>query len=540
MKKSSSQSRPKPRTSPGRKPRPTKSIVAAARSIEAEAPATLELVEERVGRTHPGPGNSPRRYVHDNGARERRSEGERHRAGKAGGKKASGGKRRRPLEIPAISVTRLAEVTAEIAGHIERSVLGVSPGRRADRELATSLRNRHELALADQRFVSRATFSLFRWRGWVEFLKLESIEERLLWSCLLDSPTMHPALRVWARMAGREPERLMPLGDAPDWPARSEGWRRLHGGRHVNADPWRLFPTWFRERLPIPPGGESPKARYIALLEALQRPAPLWVRVQEGDPKAVWNELRDQGQKPWVHRRITSAAKLDHGVDLHHSPIFERGAIEIQDLASQAVGFACDPDPGERWWDACAGAGGKALHLASLMKGRGVVVATDVHARPLQECVRRARRSPFRNLTTHDWDGKHVAGRTASFDGVLVDAPCSAIGTWRRNPDARWTLECNAIDRLAALQGRILGFAAAGVKPGGVLVYSVCTITASETRGVVQAFLDTHPQFALDPFPNPLDGAPCDGMLQIWPQDADSDAMFIARMIRTAKRTAQT
>jgi 16S rRNA (cytosine967-C5)-methyltransferase len=189
-------------------------------------------------------------------------------------------------------------------------------------------------------------------------------------------------------------------------------------------------------------------------LQTLQTPAPLWVRAQQDDAEALWDELRAQGLRPWVHRAVKAAAKLGPEVDVYHLPAFQRGALEIQDLASQAVGLACDPDPGERWWDCCAGAGGKALHLAARMGGKGLVVATDVHEGKLKEAVRRARRSPFRNLTTRAWDGRHVAGKPGRFDGVLVDAPCSAIGTWRRNPDARWTIDRQAIARLAE-QGHI-------------------------------------------------------------------------------------
>jgi 16S rRNA (cytosine967-C5)-methyltransferase len=256
------------------------------------------------------------------------------------------------------------------------------------------------------------------------------------------------------------------------------------------------------------------------------------VRAQQEDAQPLWAELSELGLKPWVHRRLLQAAKLPIDADVHHLPAFERWALEIQDLASQAVGHVCDPDPGERWWDACAGAGGKALHLAALMRGKGVVVATDTHEGRLKETARRARRSPFRNLTTKPWDGKHVAGKPRSFDGVLVDAPCSAVGTWRRNPDARWSLEREAIARLAALQTQLLAAASAGVRPGGTLVYSVCTVTPSETTQVVQAFLESHGDFQLDPFPNALSDATTPGTLLIWPQDADSDAMFVARFVR--------
>jgi 16S rRNA (cytosine967-C5)-methyltransferase len=231
---------------------------------------------------------------------------------------------------------------------------------------------------------------------------------------------------------------------------------------------------------------------------------------------------------------LTRAARLDEDVDVYHLEAFKKGELEIQDLSAQAVGLACDPDPGERWWDACAGAGGKALHLAALMGGKGVVVATDVNERKLKEAVRRARRSPWRNLTTKAWDGRHVAGKAGSFDGVLVDAPCSALGTWRRNPDARWSLDRATIPRLAALQCNLLHAASAGVRPGGALVYSVCTLTLAETTEVVRSFLASHPTFRLDLFPHPFTGAPTDGTLTIWPMEADSDAMFVARMVRSS------
>lgn len=435
-------------------------------------------------------------------------------------------------ELPHIaSVETLARAALEIATRVEREVL--RDHKRADRMLGAELRPRRDLAPTDHRFISQCAFALLRWGGWLEPLGLEQPEERLLYAWLLDSPTLHPACRVWARNLRRDPGRLVPLGDAPNWAARSEGFKRLLEGRLVTADPWRLFPPWLRENLPLPPGGGSPKTRFVELLAALQRPPSLWVRVQGADEAAIWSELTAGGIKPWIHRRLTVAAKLDPDSDVHHLPAFTRGELEIQDLASQAVGLACDPDPGERWWDACAGAGGKSLHLASLMKGKGLVVATDVNAARLKEAVRRARRSPFRNLTTKPWDGRHVPGKPKSFDGVLVDAPCSAIGTWRRNPDARWSIDRHAIARLAETQAQLLHVASAAVKPGGTLVYSVCTLTPAETTEVVRNFLQSHPQFQLDPFPHPLLETSTDGTVLIWPQDSDTDAMFIARMVLT-------
>lgn len=430
-----------------------------------------------------------------------------------------------------VSLDKLAGSAVDVALAVERSVLG--EGRRADRAIAWELRFRRDLALPDHRFIAQAVFALFRWKGWIDTLHVNQPEARLLLAWMLDSPRFHPACRVWARAIGRDAERMVPVGDAPNWTARGDGWKRLNDERTVSADPWRLFPDWLREHLPLPPGGGSPKTKYLDLLQSLQARPMLWVRAQVKDEKQVWAELNDLGLKPWVHRQVGRAAKLGPEVDVYHLAAFERGDLEIQDLASQAVAIACDPDPGERWWDVCAGAGGKAIHLAALMGGKGVVVASDIHEGRLKEAARRARRSPFRNLTTKVWDGKHVVGKAGKYDGVLVDAPCSGIGTWRRNPDARWTTRSDTVARLAQTQAQVLRVGAAGVKPGGILVYAVCTLTITETQGVVRAFLADHPEFQLDPFPHPLSGEPTDGTVQIWPQDADTDAMFIARLIRT-------
>ena len=329
-------------------------------------------------------------------------------------------------EVPHIaSIETLAQAAIQIATRVEREVL--RDRKRADRMLGAELRPRRDLAPPDHRFISQCAFALLRWGGWLEPLGLVQPEERLLYAWLLDSPTVHPACRVWARTLRRDPARLVALGDAPNWTARSEGFKRLLEGRAVTADPWRLFPDWLRENLPLPPGGGSPKSRFVELLLALQKRPSLWVRVQGADETAIWSELTASGIKPWIHRRLTVAAKLDSDSDVHHLPAFTRGELEIQDLASQAVGLACDPDPGERWWDACAGAGGKSLHLASLMKGKGLVVATDVNAARLKEAVRRARRSPFRNLTTKEWDGRHVPANPRALTG------CSSTPLARRS-----------------------------------------------------------------------------------------------------------
>lgn len=430
--------------------------------------------------------------------------------------------------VHVLGLDRLLDAASAAAEFVENEVF--EHRKRADRALSEHLK-RARLSPPDQRFVSQAVFALVRWRGWTLPLHADGLEARLLWSWLLDQTEIHPACRELARRVNVQPGSLVALGDAPDWPVMAQGLRRMIG-RPIATDPWRLFPDWFREHVSSAPGEGTPKHRQVALLRILQTPAPFWVRDQSPTEGATWSELRAEGVKPWVHRRLTRAAKLDSSVDIHHFSSYERGMLEIQDLASQAVGHVCDPDPGERWWDVCAGAGGKALHLASLMRGRGVVIATDSHAGRLKEAARRARRSPLRNISVKPSGGDRAAGKPGSFHGVLVDAPCSALGTWRRNPDARWLIDGDAVERLAAQQRDLLTRAARGVRKGGSLVYSVCTWTEAETSGVVQAFLEANPTFQLDPFPHPFTGTETAGTLQIWPREADSDAMYIARMVR--------
>lgn len=536
--------RPKARPRPGGKP-PGKRFAARAKDpSEAanKAPAPQERRpspsakpgpkknEGHRGRSHQGPSKPPRR----DGARRppvRATQGTLPPgAVLVGAPRPTPNRPTSPDALHVASVGTLSIAVVAAAELAERAVF--DEHKRGDRAIASALRLRRDLAAPDHRFVAQAVFALLRWHGWVEPLQLPRIEERLLLSWILDATTIHPVCRHWAKLIARDPSRLVAVGDAPNWTARAEGLKRWVNGRAVNADPWRLFPDWIRMHLPLPPGGASPKTRALFLLDALQRRPLLWVRAQGRPPEEIWGELRDVGVTPWVHRQMTATARLEADCDLYHLETFKNGFLEIQDLASQTVGLVCDPDPGERWWDACAGAGGKALHLASLMNGRGVVVATDTSELRLKEAVRRARRSPFRNITTKVWDGKGVAGKAKSFDGVLVDAPCSAIGTWRRNPDARWTIDDQAVGRLAEIQLRLLRAAADGVKPGGNLVYSVCTITPTETTGIVRRFLEARPEFRLEPFTNPLNNEATDGQLLVWPQDADSDAMFVAKMTR--------
>jgi 16S rRNA (cytosine967-C5)-methyltransferase len=218
--------------------------------------------------------------------------------------------------------------------------------------------------------------------------------------------------------------------------------------------------------------------------------------------------------------------------------MLKTGEAEIQDEGSQLVALLAGARPGERVVDFCAGAGGKTLAIATQMENRGHVVACDVQEGRLKRAAERFRRAGLHNIQTRlltsetdRWVKRHKGG----FDRVLVDAPCSGTGTWRRNPDARWRAEAHWLGELAALQGRILSSAARLVRPGGRLVYATCSLLPEENEDQVAAFLAAHPDFRVTPAreaaPQLTDSAHPD-YLSLTPARHGVDGFFAAAMQR--------
>ena len=270
------------------------------------------------------------------------------------------------------------------------------------------------------------------------------------------------------------------------------------------------------------------------MAEWVQKKPPIWIRAQGTDAETLAQSLKTQHVRTEHHNLMPNALRIDRPlVNLYTLPQFKEGKFEIQDLASQAIALCCRPKPGERWWEPCAGAGGKTLALASGMNNKGTVIAGDIRGYKLEDLRKRARRAGFSNIQCKEWDGKPLRKKQqANFDGVLVDAPCSCSGTWRRNPDAKWTTDPVEIETLSSLQLEILKAASSGVKAGGTLVYATCSLFSPENEHVISRFLDEEPDFMLDPFASPVTGSMGDGMLRIYPWDGNCDAMFMARMKR--------
>ncbi len=220
-------------------------------------------------------------------------------------------------------------------------------------------------------------------------------------------------------------------------------------------------------------------------------------------------------------------------------PAFLSGLVEIQDEGSQLVAALVGAAPQMRVADWCAGAGGKTLALAMAMGNHGHIVACDVHDKRLEGAVRRLRRAGVHNVERHliVAGDKWAKRRAGTFDRVLVDAPCTGTGTWRRNPDARARLRPLDLEELLPKQANILDDASRLVRAGGRLVFATCSLLPEENEGQVDAFLDRHPDFTLLPLPAAWPSAsepPCQGAyLSLTPLRHGTDGFFAAVLQRS-------
>ena len=279
-------------------------------------------------------------------------------------------------------------------------------------------------------------------------------------------------------------------------------------------------------------------------LNALLQPAPFDLRVNElkGDRERIAEALRRDGIDVEPTPLSPVGLRVQGRSPLAGHKLYREGVIEVQDEGAQLAALLVDARPGQQVVDFCAGAGGKALALGARMAGKGRVVACDVSAGRLSRAKERLHRSGLDNVEIKRLESERdnwVRRQKSKFDRVLIDAPCSGSGTWRRDPDARW----RPVDlaALTNLQSRILESACRLVRPGGRLVYVTCSLIESENEGRVDRFLAEHPAFETMPVADiwseviggdyPGWGAPRDS-LQLTPARHGTDGFFIAVLER--------
>ncbi len=433
------------------------------------------------------------------------------------------------------------------AGAAARQVLEELFARRrpADRAVSGWLRENRQCGSRDRQFITETLYALLRYWGMLRrFLPPERRAEiesgsirigrteldALFFAALYLDGSSLPEADAIAKLL-ELPWPTMPQNAACPLVARANALASVFGCEaDFSLD--HLVPEWTFTLLEP----EFPRAEY---LETLTGRPPMWLRAQTPDREHLAAELQAAGLRVRRHEQIVEAIAAEGKINLFTLDAFRRGEFEVQDLASQCIGIAAAPRPGERWLDACAGAGGKTLQLADRMGRTGTVVGSDIRGYKLEDLRTRARRAGFPNIVTREWDGKPFRGRqSGKFDGVLVDAPCSCSGVWRRNPDGRWILKPEEVAETAKLQLEILTTAATAVRPGGVLVYATCSMFPAENGEVVKKFLAVHPEFTLEEFPHPLTGRPTGGTMRVLGFEGDCDSMFAARMRRNETENA--
>lgn len=284
---------------------------------------------------------------------------------------------------------------------------------------------------------------------------------------------------------------------------------------------------------------------FLAEAVAMQEPAGLDIRANT--IKITRDKAVDALKKHGVDTTPTAMSPIGlRAVGRPHlaeTKLLQAGVIEIQDEGSQLIALLCAAKPGQQVLDACAGGGGKTLVLAAAMEGKGRVVAMDNNSQRLNRGKPRYVRAGIHNVEARPLDDEHhvkwLRKQKQNFDVVLIDAPCTSSGTWRRNPDLRWRRMGPSMDEIISLQGEILARFEKCVKPGGKLVYATCSLFREENEDQVRKFLSSHDDFELVPLPEAwadagLPGTAPDsgGMMRLTPKTSGTDGFFAAVMRR--------
>ena len=273
------------------------------------------------------------------------------------------------------------------------------------------------------------------------------------------------------------------------------------------------------------------------LLAACNSPAPVTLRVNltKVSREDCMLRLRAEGVEATPTRLSQAGLISQKRFNQQALQSFKDGWFEMQDEGSQIVSFVLNPRPGEIIIDGCAGAGGKTLHAADLMKEEGEIIAIDVDAKRLSELRRRAERAGTRIIRTIVRDELRAEDFYGKADRVLVDAPCSGVGTIRRNPGFKWSVTESLVEHYAGLQKEILQFNSQLVKPDGLLIYTTCSLFQKENEDVVDNFLSQHNEFEItkpDISAFNIHTNQNDQFVKLFPHRYGTDGFFIAAMKR--------
>jgi len=410
------------------------------------------------------------------------------------------------------------------------------------------------LSSRDRALLTQLVYGALRWRGRIDWHLSQFLHRSL-------SGT-NAYIRNLLRLTLYQ---LLFLDKVPDYAAVNEGVElaKRHGGARAGGLVNGVVRRILREKDKLPdPDPKDDAILYLSvrwshpdwlvkkwlgyfgreetesLLKANNQESPLTLRANrlKGDRESLREKLRARGFNAAPTRWSPQGIQLKSAGAADQLPGFQEGFFQVQGEASQLIGYLVDPQPGERVLDACAAPGGKTTHLAELMGDNGELIVTDISVKGLEKLKHNVQRLGLTSVRPFAVDvSRGLTGALAlPYDRILVDAPCSGLGTLRSHPEAKWQKDERDIRRLSKLQKKIVRRLSSYLKPGGILVYATCTLTREENEGVVEDFLDHERGFVLD---NARDTLPREAKHMVsgkyflaLPHKHNTDGFFAARM----------
>jgi 16S rRNA (cytosine967-C5)-methyltransferase len=345
----------------------------------------------------------------------------------------------------------------------------------ADKVVQKVLRYDKRWGARDRGFIAETTYEIVRYkRLYTEIAEVKAPFSR---------PDLFRIWAVWAVLKGIS---------LPDWKQIEPTPERRIKGKFDELSQIRKF----REAIPdwIDDLGEKALGDKLWTEEIAKLNVPAEVILRTNTLKTTKEELRkallDENIVAEPIKGYASALKLVERANVFVTQAFKNGMFEVQDASSQLVSEFLDVEPGQRIVDTCAGAGGKSLHLAALMENKGQLISMDIYGSKLKELKRRARRNGAHNIEVREIESSKVYKKLyGSADRVLIDAPCTGLGVLRRNPDSKWKMQPEFLDKIVKTQAEIMRSYSKIVKPGGKMVYATCSILPQENSHQVQSFL---------------------------------------------------
>lgn len=351
----------------------------------------------------------------------------------------------------------------------------------ADKVIERLLKANKKWGSQDRAVVSEIFYNIIRWKKRLEYYMGEGVKPGNIYKLII-------AYLLWSKTHYKKFEEF-------DGVKIADILTKLKKGTVPTKAIEYSIPEWLAETLEKELGKNWEKE-----MQALNEQAPTVLRANtlKTSVKELVSDLNDENVECFPVKNYPDAVQLQEKKNVFLTSAFKDGLFEVQDASSQKIGYFLDVKEGQRVVDACAGAGGKTLHLAALMKNKGQIIALDIFEWKLAELKRRAKRAGAHNIEARMIsDNKVIKRLYEKADRLLIDAPCSGLGVLKRNPDSKWKIDAEFIERIKKEQQQILQDYSKILKKGGKMIYATCSILPSENNKQVEIFLQNNPGFKL-------------------------------------------